>query len=256
VVAIVLAVGIGLVASELALERLRRWLAARPVTVAVAVGLIFLVLTVFLVERWLALNESERWRTPAVAALDAYIHSADDVGLQIYSRVYSMVDELPVPAGVVASPRLPWPEPHIADALQRLLEQDRLDSSARVVALSSFMRGQANHLAVTALLATQTIARHEPFAWIIENIAQQQTRLADAARSCNGLDWVGSGFGGAHNTTYRATAAKGMQDIEKGLQAFVDEVHTMRAQLDEVPEERDGGSRIVRWLARHPADRP
>jgi hypothetical protein len=213
---------------------------------------IFLVLTVFLVERWLALNESERWRTPAVAAFDAYIHTADEVVRQVYAHIYSMVDELPVPANVVASARLPWPERHIADALQQLLDQDRLDRSARIVALSSFMRAQANQLAVTALLATQTIATHERFAWIIETIAQQQTPLAEAAPMCNGLDWVRNRFGGTHDATYQGDRGEAMQNIDETFQAFVEALHAMATQLDEVPAQRGRGSRIVRWLTRDP----
>jgi len=151
---------------------------------------------------------------------------------------------------------VPHPEPHVGDALQRLLDQDERDRGARVVALSSFIRRHANQLGVTALLATQSIARHEPFAWIIENIAQQQTRVADAARNCNVLDFFRTGFGGVHDATYRGTAAKAMRDIDELLQAFVEELHTMRAQLDEVPDEPIGGSRVVRRLARRATGSP
>ncbi len=104
VVAFTLTAALALVCCELAFGWVRQWLAARPATVAVAVGLIFLVLTVFLVECWLALKESERWRAPAVAALDAYIHSADDVAQQVYSHVYELVAALPAPANAVTGP--------------------------------------------------------------------------------------------------------------------------------------------------------
>jgi hypothetical protein len=236
IVAAALAASFGSVVSELVFHGLRGWFAEHPVTVAVVSGLIFLVLTVFLVERWLAFNESQRWRTSAMAALDAYIHSADDAVRRIYSRVYVVVEELPAPPNAVAgTPRLPSPEPHIGDAVARLLAQDERDRKDRLVVLSSFIRVTANELSVTALLAMQTIARHEPFAWVIGNIAKQQSRLADAARTCNALDFMRSGFGGAHDATYRKRAAKGGPDIEDLLQAFVDELHTMRTQLDEVP---------------------
>ncbi len=72
-VGIAVVFGVTWVLAELISSKTRTWTSSHPVAVTLGAGLILLVLTVFFVERWVALNESKRWRAPALAALQAYV---------------------------------------------------------------------------------------------------------------------------------------------------------------------------------------
>ena len=106
-VALDVAAGLLWILADLTTRGVQRWSVRHPVTVSSAVGLMLLVITVFAVERWLAVNESKRWRAPALMALDAYVFAADRVARRITHRLSELVRALPNP---------PRPEPRFEAA--------------------------------------------------------------------------------------------------------------------------------------------
>ena len=214
VAAVLVAAGV-LVYLELRCASTREWLVAHPFTVALGAGLALLALTVLAVERLFALVESRRWRSSALAALDAYLFSADRAVQRIVDRLLDLVRTLPAP---------PQGEPRVSEALEMLLEQDR----PRLVALSDFVREQTDSLAVVAMGAVATLTRHEPLVPAVERIAEQQRRLAEVADRANFLSFIGGGYGGPHDAKLKEHAAEHMASVQKGLQMFTNELHEMR----------------------------
>lgn len=242
-VALVVVLGTGGVLTELRSANARSWFTNHPVTVALATGLILLVLTVFAVERWLALQESKRWRAPALAALDAYVNG----GLRTVRRVDSKLGEL------LDEHRLREAASDNEPDLQRLFFDALMARDYhRFRSLAEVMTNEMTQLAILSLLAVQTVARHEPFARLVGTVAAEQALFGSLAQSVWDLQTtLGSAIAqrprsaaprepvpGANKVKHQTT------EIEQGLISFLNELHIIRAEVERVRTTDDDPARV------------
>ncbi|MGH2880830.1 MAG: hypothetical protein ACRDK4_14640 [Solirubrobacteraceae bacterium] len=164
--------GIAGVVAELEGDAVRDWTVEHPFTVTLGTGLILLLLTVFAVERWLAWTESKRWRVPSLAALDAYAAG----GLAVHQRLYDAFLSLPG-ADKFSSRGRPTEE-----SVEKMME-----AAGALSAFGSIVSNEMSGLAPVALLAIQTVARHEPYGDLIGLIAGYQANLGTLATHSESL---------------------------------------------------------------------
>ena len=164
--------GIAGVVAELEGDAVRDWTVEHPFTVTLGAGLILLLLTVFAVERWLAWTESKRWRLPSLAALDAYAAG----GLAVHRRLNVAFLSLPG-ADKFTSRGRPSKE-----SVEKMME-----AAGALSAFGSIVSNEMSGLAPVALLAIQTVARHEPYGDLIGLIAGDQAKLGSLATHSESL---------------------------------------------------------------------
>jgi hypothetical protein len=218
-----LAAGLLWILAELTMGGVQRWSAAHPVTVGFGVGLILLVITVFAVERWLAFNESQRWRAPALTALDSYVFAADRVARRIAERLFELVRAIPNP---------PRTEPRFEEAVALLLAQPVSDAREGPAGeLAQFARDETTALAATATLASDMVARHQPFAWVVEIIAEQQQRLGTIADLLGGMSRMMAGPEYSRDPRWAAEIERDSGAVFALLNEYLEILQTMRIQV-------------------------
>lgn len=218
---------------ELFLADFRCWAVNHPIAVAIGTGAALIGLTAFAVERLLAAKEARRWRKPALLALDAYVFSADRTNQRIHARLAEEVKGLPSPPGGGWIFRF-------GEALTLILEQRRL----ALLELSDFVRGEADELALVAIQVSGTASRAEDLNDTLERVFTEQARLARIAEICTHLSFLGTGFSGPDAERLGALADEATKEAEELVQAFQDELATMRLQLQMLAElvpERQAG---------------
>ena len=187
-----------------------------------------LVLTVFAVERWLAFTESERWRSPALMALNAYVFAADRVGRLINDRMLELVRELP------SHPH----EPRLNDALVFLLAQPVTPAGdGPVHKLAVFARDETSALTITAAVMADMVARHQAFAWVVKTIAQEQQRLADIADRLNGMSRMLAGPARASDPKWSNTIERQTTEVFSLMQTYLEVLNDLRALEMEAPRD-------------------
>jgi hypothetical protein len=222
-VALDFAAGLLWILAELTVRGVQRWSVRHPVTVSFGVGLMLLVITVFAVERWLAVNESKRWRAPALMALDAYVFAADRLARRITDRLFELVRALPNP------PRI---EPRFEAAVALLLAQTVSDAREGPAGeLARFARDETTVMAMTATVTSDMVARHQPFASVIQVIGEQQQRLATLADLLGGMSRMMAGPDYAHDPRWAAEIERDTGTVFAHLNDYLEVLQTMRTQV-------------------------
>lgn len=226
-------VAIAAICLELVSADFRCWAVNHPIAIAIGTGAALIGLTAFAVERLLAAREARRWRTPALLALDAYVFSADRTNQRIHARLVEEVKDLP------SQPGGGWTF-RFGEALTLILEQRRL----ALLKISDFVRREADELALVAIQVSGTASRAEDLNDTLGRVFTEQARLARIAEICTHLSFLGTGFSGPNAERLRVLADEATKEAEDLVQAFQDELATMRMQLqilaDLVPERRAG----------------
>lgn len=167
--AVVVVVGlaaVGAVSLELSCTNVRNFAVQHPFLV----GVVLVGLTVFGVERAIALQESRRWRKPALSAIETYMYSADRAAQVVQTQILEQTRSLPRP---------PVHEPRLREGLEQLADQD----PSRLRTLAHDARREADAAGQVAMSAFSTIARHEPFEHFIERITETQSKPTRASLS-------------------------------------------------------------------------
>ncbi len=189
------------------------------------VGVVLVGLTVFGVERAIGLQESRRWRKPALGAIETYMYSADRATQVVQTRILEQTRSLP---------RAPVHEPRLREGLEQLADQD----PSRLRTLADDARREADAAGQVAMAAFSTIARHEPLENFIERITEVQGRLGDLADLFNGLSFMAAGLGGEKDATFRELIGEKAQVAEGGLFAISHLLGEMRLQLEDLRGQR------------------
>jgi hypothetical protein len=184
-------------------------------------GVVLVALTVLGVERLIALQESRRWRNPALSSIETYMYSADRAAQSVQGEILAQTRSLPSP---------PSHEPRLREALEIIAKQDR----ARLRPLSAYAREQADVAGHVAMSAYATLGRHAPAGAFIEPITRTQAMLGSLSSDLNSISFMSGGLGGEKDATFRDLIAKKAQEAEQELFDLSHLLAEMKFRLDDL----------------------